>query len=253
MTEKYSSRLRSLYPIVLSITLVITGICLMVQCFRIYTSAEGVFSREIVAAYFAPIAIPVFLCLVLVVLGFFFPAENKKLPPEKNYSLILQKLHAKTDLDACPEELRAAVVREQKRRQQLNYTTFFLCCMGIVEFLRYALQADAFHSQQINASVIQAMVCLVPCALIPFGCAVFAAYQKKASILREVELLKSANAPRVSPVAPTRHQHRFSPALVQWMLLAVAVAILVYGYISGGTADVLTKAINICTECVGLG
>ena len=37
------------------------------------------------------------------------------------------------------------------------------------------------------------------------------------------------------------------------MILAVAVSILIYGYMNGGTADVLTKAINICTECVGLG
>ncbi|MBQ8580085.1 MAG: thioredoxin [Oscillospiraceae bacterium] len=28
---------------------------------------------------------------------------------------------------------------------------------------------------------------------------------------------------------------------------------IAYGAAAGGTADVLTKAVNICTECVGLG
>ncbi|MBO5767765.1 MAG: thioredoxin [Clostridia bacterium] len=36
-------------------------------------------------------------------------------------------------------------------------------------------------------------------------------------------------------------------------LLIIALFLLVYGYIIGGTADVLTKAVNICTECIGLG
>ena len=40
--------------------------------------------------------------------------------------------------------------------------------------------------------------------------------------------------------------------LVMWAAV-VGLVILVYGFFAGGTADVLTKAVNICTECVGLG
>ncbi|MBE5939024.1 MAG: thioredoxin [Lachnospiraceae bacterium] len=36
-------------------------------------------------------------------------------------------------------------------------------------------------------------------------------------------------------------------------LLVIGLALLIFGFISGGTADVITKAINICTECIGLG
>ena len=36
-------------------------------------------------------------------------------------------------------------------------------------------------------------------------------------------------------------------------ILAAAVLLLIWGFVSGGAADVLTKAINICTECIGLG
>ncbi|MBR2311262.1 MAG: thioredoxin [Oscillospiraceae bacterium] len=36
-------------------------------------------------------------------------------------------------------------------------------------------------------------------------------------------------------------------------MLCVAVVCILVGYFSGGTEDVLTKAVNICTECVGLG
>ncbi len=40
---------------------------------------------------------------------------------------------------------------------------------------------------------------------------------------------------------------------VKAVLLVLAIALLLYGFFTGGTVDVLTKAVNICTECVGLG
>ena len=40
---------------------------------------------------------------------------------------------------------------------------------------------------------------------------------------------------------------------IKIILTVIGLAILLYGLFSGGTADVLTKAINICTECIGLG
>jgi len=39
----------------------------------------------------------------------------------------------------------------------------------------------------------------------------------------------------------------------RYCILGVAVLFLVYGLATGGIADVLAKAINICTECIGLG
>ena len=41
--------------------------------------------------------------------------------------------------------------------------------------------------------------------------------------------------------------------LLRAALLAVAVALIVAGVVNGGLRDVLYKAKNICTECIGLG
>ena len=39
----------------------------------------------------------------------------------------------------------------------------------------------------------------------------------------------------------------------QVIIAAAAVALIVLGVMNGGMFDVLVKAINICTECIGLG
>ncbi|MBQ8794562.1 MAG: thioredoxin [Clostridia bacterium] len=41
--------------------------------------------------------------------------------------------------------------------------------------------------------------------------------------------------------------------ITRLIILGIAVITLVLGAIFGGYADVLTKAVNICTECIGLG
>ena len=42
-------------------------------------------------------------------------------------------------------------------------------------------------------------------------------------------------------------------SLIQAVLLVVAAALIVAGILNGSARDMLIKAINICTECVGLG
>ena len=256
MTDKNAGSLRRIYGITLSAILILTGICLMVQCCRIYHSGDGTYSPEIVAAHFSPIAIPVFLCLAMVVLGFvldaILPATKKRKAVEKNYDLILEKLHAKTDLSACSEDIQAAVAKEQQSRKRHKIVSIALLLSCTINFLGFALDGNNFHQREITDSLVRAMYLLIPCSCIPFGYAVFAAYQSRASILREIELLKSATAARAPIPAKVRNYDKIT-TLIRWAILAVAVAIFVYGYLAGGTADVLTKAINICTECVGLG
>ena len=43
------------------------------------------------------------------------------------------------------------------------------------------------------------------------------------------------------------------PRIVRIVILFTAVVFIVLGVMNGGLRDVLIKAINICTECIGLG
>ena len=136
-------RIHLIYSIVLSVMLMVTGICLCVACLGIYLSGEP-FSREAVALAFGPIAVPVYLCIALVIGG-----------------VILDAVY--------PAEAR-----------------------------------------------------------------------------------KQASRKKITP-SPTPAMKGHKLLYLRLALLCVGIGIFVYGFFAGGTADVMTKAVNICTECVGLG
>ena len=254
MTKK---RIHWLYGILLSAMLVIVGICLCVACVGIYLSGEQPFSREAVAAAFGSIAVPVYLCLALAVGGFllngFAPLEAKR-SPDKQYRLLLTQQQQKLDLEQCSGALKNAIIQQRKTRRLHNGIALGLLAAGSAIFLSYACNPANFHQSEINGSMIQAMVLFLPCLGIPFVYAVIAGYIRNRSYQKEIALIKQALAEGARKTEPDVSQSKGHWSLyLRLALLCVAIGILVYGFFAGGTADVMTKAVNICTECVGLG
>ncbi len=147
MTKETRIRFLRIYGILLGIVIVIAGICLMAGCLSIYNSGDRPYSREIVAEVFSKIAVPVYLCLAMTILGFVLDAI---LSPEKE----------------------------------------------------------------------------TPKA-------------KKAHVSKDAELPNPDDTKKLR--------------LTRSIIFVIGAFFLVYGLMTGGIADVLAKAINICTECIGLG
>ena len=263
MTQETKKKLHCLYGIVVSIAAVLAGICLIAACLNIYqtgiaTDAGQIYTRQIVAESFAKIAVPVYACLVLVVGGMVLdlalPVEKKKQKPEKNLPLILQKLREKTDLDACDESLRSAITKEQKRRNILMWAATFPLAFGFVKFCEYASE-PAHWAANSTPSMVHAMGIMGCWLLIPFFVAVLAMYGHRSSMKKEIELMRqaAAQAPKaVEKVAPKTRGNK-AANIVRIVIVAVGALLVILGACNEGTADILTKAVNICTECVGLG
>ena len=186
----------------------------------------------------------------------FIPAEKKKRTVEKQYAVILDRLHSKLDLDSCDPQLRNDILAQQNKRKRFQTVGFALLVLCSAVFLSYGLDSRNFHQSEINQSMIKAMVLFLPCLAIPFVYGLFCVHFTKSSMKAEIALVKSAI--ESTPGTPAKavlpaKEHRPLLPVLRWGLLCIAVSILVYGFFAGGTSDVLTKAINICTECVGLG
>lgn len=243
---------RRLFGVVLSISVLLAGVCLMAGCVTVYLS-EGSYSRQAVSDVFPLIALPVCLCLALAVAGFVWewvsPVATQKAKPPKAYEEMRRRLLKKKDLtDSNP-----AIGAEQTRRKRLAAIRLALVCGGIGVFLCYALQGAHFHTTDINGSVIRAMWVALPCFGVPAGFAVYAAVLGERSLRREIDLLRSLpNAATPGDDTPVKTRAT-ALRVVRLLLLAVAVGALLYGWLAGGTVAVLAKAVNICTECIGLG
>lgn len=255
MTKNKDILARRIYNILHSISIVVAGICLMAGCLSIYSWGDGAYSRQIVGETFSKIALPVYLCLLLTVIGliwdFITPSNAEKEKKFMPYTHILNRLTAKKDLTGCDEETLSAVYKERKSRKLHTTIRTIIICISIVVFLGYALNGDNYATD-INASVIKAMWVLIPCMIIPFVYSIFTAYHNEKSLKKEIELIKKAPAKEKSEEKEVPKAEK-AINIVRFALLFIGVGILLYGYFAGGTADVLTKAINICTECIGLG
>ena len=263
MTPETKKRIHLVYGIVLSVITIFAGICFIAACLNIYRSgvasdAAQIYTRQIVAESFAKIALPVYACLVLVIGGMLLdlalPIEKKKVKPEKNLPLILSRLHEKTDLDACDAELCTAIQKQRSLRKRMVLGSGILLVLGFVLFLIYACDGNNWAANS-TPSMVTAVVVLFGRLAVPFAFTVYSTYRYRKSLEKEIELMRQAAAtsPKTAEAAPKKATCNCKANALRIALIGISVALVILGACNEGTADILTKAVNICTECVGLG
>lgn len=251
--------LRLAYGIVTGIFAVVSGICLIAACIGIYRSGgDQIYTVQKVTEAFSGISGLVYFSVALIlgglVLDLALPADSKKKKAEKNYAATLERLLEKRDMDTCDPALKDAILHERKLRRQDRILSLLLLAVGSIAFLFYGADPANFHQTQINASMAKAVILLAAYLVVPFVFTVCTVYRGKRSLQKEIELVKriTATDKKQAPVPEKKDPAKLLLA-VRCALLCLGIAILIYGFFAGGTADVLTKAVNICTECVGLG
>ena len=258
MNEKAIKLLRLLYGVAVSIMIAVSGLLLMAACIQIYRSGGAqTYTPEKVASAFAPIALPIYVTLALIVgsflLAWLLPTEKKRLPVQKQYAFLLRRAYEKADLALCEEALLQKIHREQAKRRWALLIALAVWGIGGIVFLPYACNSGNYSPELHLAtdSVVAIVWWLLPCALIPTGCSIFCAYYSRGSLRRELELVKLA--PKAASPLPKKAPEKQSLMYARLAVLGIAIVMIVGGFVAGGTADVLAKAVAICTECVGLG
>ncbi len=259
MTLETRKRIHKAYAIIVSLLAIVAGICFIVACCNIYyhgiaTDAPQIYTREIVAESFSKIAIPVYLCLATtiggMILNLVLPIEKAKCKAEKNLPALLQRLQQKVDWEACDLQLRNSLTAQRNLRKQLTTIAAVLLTAGGIVFLVYAANSNNWGSNS-TTGMISAMYVLLGSLTIPFAYILFCNYVCHNSMAAEIALLRQA--PKLSEAATPKKGTCRCGTILRIAILVVGAALIVLGACNEGTADILTKAVNICTECVGLG
>lgn len=256
MNPKTKQLIHYIYSIVLSAVIVVCGLLLMHACLQIYLSGgEQIYTPEKVAAAFAPIAVPVYVCLGLILVSIvlqlvlWLPAG--KAAKQVHPAMQLKRLQNTRDPANADEDKQAALSKLCKQRRTLWGLCTAVCAACATVFCYFAFNSASYDADvaKATASVIGLMYVFAPCVTVALGDCVLTAYLVRRNTGKLIALYKQC-PPLPQPKAKGKQAFVY---VARYVVLGLAVALMVYGLVSGGWQDVLTKAVNICTECVGLG
>ena len=272
-TKESEKKLRFALSIVTSLLLAVSGVLFVLSCYAIYKSGSSPFTRESIADSFSRIAVPVWITVGAVIAGgvfyLIFPPEEKKLKGKRTDLLVLDKLRLQRVL--CDDDIVLTnVKKEEKKRFYLTVINVILVTLGATLPLVYLLNPANFPaiSGEYNSEIARGMTVYI-LALVPvFVYEIVYIILFDISVKKEIEVYKSLPKGDAFELAVKEEEltdvfkkiaslfEKNSKDItlgVRIALLLCGISFVVIGIFNGGMADVLQKAIKICTECIGLG
>ena len=142
-------------------------------------------------------------------------------------------------------------IRKVKQQRTGVWCGAAISCLGCADMAgRFLLDWSNFASRDLEVVVRQMAIETFPWIGAAFLLLMAAEQGSFRLLKKELELRK--NAPKRKPDAPAPEKMA-GKNVVRVVIAAAAVALITLGVMNGGMFDVLVKAINICTECIGLG
>ena len=212
---------------------------------------ESIYTREIAAEKFAPIAPLFFAAIGLMIAGLVLgvrdeSAEKPVQDPELSRDLIVARV-------AQPSDDMRRARSSQKRLRLVGWGAFALCMLPV---LIYVLNPEHFPLADLEGMFNGLVRVLIPWTAVGIGALAVTSTLRERHVLSETEAakaqLKTEKEAGVVP-APKAQPRRKGMGALQIALIVAAVGFIIAGVLNGSAKDVLYKAINICTECVGLG
>lgn len=207
-----------------------------------------VYSRELVGERLAAISPALIVYVVLAASGLVLQAAGDEKPRPR---AVLMEEERLGQLRRRAAQVPPQALAERKRRRDLYLAggVVILCCVLLSG--AYLLNGGNFASLDLEHVVGRMLLHILPWVALGLAAAAAVSVLAGRSVLREIDLLKAAPKGEAEP-APEAGRKLPLPA-VRIALYAAAVLLIVLGVSNGGLWDVLVKAVNICTECIGLG
>lgn len=253
------SKYGRIIAIATSLCVVAIGLMLIICCAHMYfTGGDQPFSRERVGDYLLIVAIPSLITIALTVFGFVFAYINKLKDDElagRTKTELLESFASRYEFEGFDEETKADATELRNRRKIATLIAWGVTVISTVIILIYFFTAS-FTTENLNSDILSCFAVVLPLATL--GCAIHIPklYYVESLAEKELALLKSSIKEHGAPTLAVKSQQTKaidSTLIARYAILAASVVFIVIGIFNGGMADVLGKAVRICTECIGLG
>lgn len=253
-----------LFLIIMSVQTVLMGIAFIIQVLRIYNSSPGndPYNKTIVWEYIKQISIILILWVILIIASFvYFKIRNTYKENDKSKITNIQKL--KNLLRIAPEfnnpnleeEYKLIKYEEKKRLIAwiVNIVILVICSIMGMCYVFNKKHFEAYGDN--NQQMIDMVTYLLPWIIISFISTIVCVIIEEFSAVKSLDAVKKIikNDGKLIRQYNEKKKVNFAINITRGILIATSLILIIVGINNGGAQGVLEKAINICTECIGLG
>lgn len=238
---------------ILSVFTVVEGALFIIQINNLYFSrkngGEQIYTPEIIGKYFEPIkAVSIIYIVFVVLLGIAALVLSIK---EKGYKRNVTDTYKYQAMKFKASNIQSDDIKQIKKVRLIRLTILFTV-LGLCALMAclYLFNPKNFSSTgDLIEEAINLVVHLLPWLLVSFAALCLYYFSNLSLLKKEMVLMRELLAGKTV----TYKEEFWKIWAIRGVILAVAVTFILIGVFGKGTHDVLVKAINICTECIGLG
>lgn len=253
--EKLKKRL--IYGIII-FQIFLTALAFLIQILRIYFGHKNeipIFTRSLTGKYLleiiAIIIITILAIIVVGVLSYKYNLDDKR-TAKITY---LAKLKALVNIIPLNKqdslEYKELIKLRNKRYYAYGVATLISLVCVLFSFLymfntkHFISNGDAFKQSK------KLFMYLSPWVIISFIAFIVAKFYEEYNAKKAIDIAKMIINPKECEKKVTKKSRGI--LIAQISILVVAVALIIFGSVTGGASDVFIKAAKICSECIGLG
>ena len=258
-------RIKRYGEIVLSVLLALLGVAFIFSAYHLYITGGNVpYSRERVGEYLLwLLPLSVIVILLAVALGVLsLGADKDNVKGLISVSTLYKRRASRVEYASIAPENKAVLEIERKRRLFLLISAIAVVVIYAVITVVISLDFSRYTVATCTEDVAALSLIIFPPALVIVGFSVIVSSLYTKSLARASEIYKAeldggnnAGSPKADAeiIAFVKKNEEKILLISRLSLVAIAVLLIVLGIFNGTMADVLGKAVKICTECIGLG
>ncbi len=257
----------------LSIMIIFTGACYIMAALHIYfTGGATPYSHATVVEHLIWLLLPSLVTVVMTVVGFctcLFDKDDVPTEDEPSGEAVisplpkLKMLLSRFDESSSSDEVKLRL-KEQKGKRYAALTVAILAsAVSLIASALLLLDVERFTVENLNLDIaLASLIIILLGALAGFAWGIYGRVMAKA-INEEISIIRSAikENPELLVSSKETETKGFSEIIfsdtakgvLRVAFFSLSVILIILGILNGGMADVLGKAIKICTECIGLG
>ena len=258
------------FPRVTVATVIALGALFIIGVYHLYlTGGDVPFTRERVGDYLWILLVPSVITVLMLIANVIvsrFDNTEKEAPKENTAtayfktSASLKNLRESFDYDNAPDDVKEKVLTQYKREKNARISAIVISAISVAYSLLVTFDVGRYTVESVNSDIAGVAYAVLSCVALTLAAwsvhVVIRASARREEILvirAAIKENKDLFIKQKSEKKSTAVRDNIIRNVARGVIVTASVALILLGIMNGGMADVLSKAVKICTECIGLG